>query len=175
MIIRYVPAKPKDPNADDDKLEATNYENSALFLVSCFQYILVAAVFSIGPPFRKHMWTNGNCCMFHLWLARVLIILYASHLPGWFMLSMVCLCLFNVVVLLDPPGPVAKVLELMNLPVTARATLLLAVVINVVTSLAYEHYGTQAVSRVIGLLFELRRRQRVRDGKIYKTVEGGMR
>ena len=56
---RYTAPEPKDPNADDDKLEATNYENSALFLVSCFQYILVAAVFSIGPPFRKQMWTNG--------------------------------------------------------------------------------------------------------------------
>ena len=58
-MSRYTAPVPKDPNADDDKLEATNYENSALFLVSCFQYILVAAVFSIGPPFRKQMWTNG--------------------------------------------------------------------------------------------------------------------
>ncbi|KAI0697731.1 P-type ATPase [Cerioporus squamosus] len=148
----YTPPAPKDPNADDDKLEATNFENSALFLVSCFQYILVAAVFSIGPPFRQHMWTNG-----------------------WFMLSMVCLCLFNVVVLLKPPTFVADLLELMPLPGSARATLLLAVVVNVLTSLAFEHYGTPAVSHVVGKLFELRRRHRVRDGKIYKTVEGGMR
>ena len=58
-LHRYIPPVPNDPNSNGDKLEATNYENSALFLVSCFQYILVAAVFSIGPPFRKHMWTNG--------------------------------------------------------------------------------------------------------------------
>ena len=91
------------------------------------------------------------------------------------MVSMVCLCAFNLLVLLDVPRPVAKLLELMSLPVSARMTLLLAVVANVVASLLYEHYGTQAVSRVIGLLFELRRRHRVRDGKIYKAVEGGMR
>lgn len=50
-----------DPYGDGAHLKATNFENSALFLVSCFQYILVAAVFSIGPPYRQPMWTNGLC------------------------------------------------------------------------------------------------------------------
>jgi cation-transporting ATPase 13A2 len=48
-----------DPYGNGAHLKATNFENSSLFLVSCFQYILVAAVFSIGPPYRKSMWTNG--------------------------------------------------------------------------------------------------------------------
>ncbi|CDO77638.1 hypothetical protein BN946_scf184946.g32 [Trametes cinnabarina] len=148
----YTPPVAKDPSADDGKLESTNYENSALFLVSCFQYILVAAVFSIGPPYRKHMWTNG-----------------------WFMASMICLSIFNLVVLLSPPGAIARILELMALPISARATLLLAVVMNVLGSMAFEHWGTQLVARVIGLFFELRRHHRVRDGKLYKAVEGGMR
>ncbi|TBU30250.1 P-type ATPase [Dichomitus squalens] len=148
----YIPPPPNDPNSDGDKLEATNYENSVLFLVSCFQYILVAAVFSIGPPFRKPMWTNA-----------------------WFMVSLITLGCFNLLVLLDPPKPLMNLLELMNLPLAARATLLLAVVVNVVTSMAFESYGTQAVSRVFGLIFELRRRHRVREGNIYKAVEGGMR
>lgn len=59
--IRYTPPVTNDPDNDDGKLAARNYENSALFLVSCFQYILVAAVFSIGAPYRKPMWTNGAC------------------------------------------------------------------------------------------------------------------
>ena len=57
--FRYFPPS-MDPDSDGDHLEATNYENTSLFLVSCFQYILVAAVFSIGPPYRKAMWTNGE-------------------------------------------------------------------------------------------------------------------
>jgi cation-transporting ATPase 13A2 len=37
-----------------------SYENTALFLASCYQYIIVAIVFSVGPPFREKMIQNGN-------------------------------------------------------------------------------------------------------------------
>lgn len=59
-IFRYTPPSMSNPNREDQHLNATNYENTVLFLVSCFQYVLVAAVFSIGPPYRKSMWTNGE-------------------------------------------------------------------------------------------------------------------
>ena len=170
-LYRYAPPAPTDPSSNDDKLEATNFENSALFLVSCFQYILVAAVFSIGPPFRKQMWTNGMMGFG----ADVCYAVLIRRLSGWFMVSMVVLGIFNLLVLLDPPRPLMKLLELMYLPLAARSTLLLAVAVNVVTSMAFESYGTQAVSRLFGFVFDLRRRHRVREGKIYKAVEGGMR
>ncbi|EMD37542.1 hypothetical protein CERSUDRAFT_114181 [Gelatoporia subvermispora B] len=148
----YTPPPAADPSRHDDKLEAKNYENTVLFLVSCFQYILVAAVFSIGRPYRKSMWTN---------------------VP--FMLSLCCLSGFNLLVLLWPPVAVASFLELVPLPGSGRVTLLFAIVVNIAASFAYEEWGTQVVSRILGAFFQLRRRRRVRDGKTYKAVEGGLR
>ncbi|KZT19690.1 hypothetical protein NEOLEDRAFT_1158964 [Neolentinus lepideus HHB14362 ss-1] len=149
----YTPPHQGSPKDGDSHLEATNYENSALFLVSCFQYILVAAVFSIGPPYRKPMWTNG-----------------------WLMLAIIGLSSFNVLVLLRPPRSISAILELMSLPFSARITLLMAVVLNVAVSMAFEQWGTQFVAQAIGLVMQLfRGHQRIREGKLYKAVEGGMR
>ncbi|KAF8161197.1 P-type ATPase [Crassisporium funariophilum] len=151
----YTPPPTSIPSeGGDNKLESTNYENSVLFLISCFQYILVAAVFSIGPPYRKSMWTNG-----------------------WLMFAMCVLSAFNVLVLLAPPQVVSDALTLMGLPMGARYSLLVAAVINICVSMGFEEWGAQSVSRMVGSVMRWwqRGRRRVREGKAYKAVEGGMR
>ncbi|KAH9036902.1 P-type ATPase [Lactarius hengduanensis] len=135
-----------DPN--DNHLKATNYENTVLFLLSCFQYILVAAVFSIGRPYRKPMWTNG-----------------------WLMFSLVALSLFNVTVLLAPTKFISAVLELMPLPLSARLTLLWAAVINVAVSVVYERWVTQLIADVVGMLVsEHEGRRRIRESRAYRAI-----
>lgn len=159
-----------DPASEDDHLQAMNYENSVLFLISCFQYILVAAVFSIGPPYRKSIWTNG--AVVSSFEACMTLMVYL----GWLMFSIVTLTLFNLLVLVHPPQPVRQILELMVLPFSARMSLLFATIFNVALSMAFEEWGTQVVAQVIGALFHLRPdRRRFREGKAYKAVEGGMR
>lgn len=87
------------------------------------------------------------------------------------MVSIGLLTTFNIVVLLTPPPFISDILELMTLPSSARTTLLLVVVINVVTSVTYEKWGAQAVARIVSSLSQLHRRTRSREGKNYKSIE----
>ena len=70
----YIPANGGQKKDGDNHLSSKNFENTVLFCVSCFQYILVAAVFSIGPPYRKSIWTNGALIpFFKLFLCCILM------------------------------------------------------------------------------------------------------
>ncbi|KAN0109276.1 P-type ATPase [Russula decolorans] len=145
----YSPAKP-DVGTVDNRLQAANFENTVLFSLSCFQYILVAGVFSIGPPYRKPMWTNGLL-----------------------MLSLVVLSLFNVSVLLAPIKLISGSLELVPIPISARLTLLWAAIINVAVSVGYERWIAQAVADAVGFLLASQQdsRRRIKDNRVYRAID----
>jgi hypothetical protein len=52
LIDRFVPYQ---VNEDDDY---TSYENMAVYVISMYQYITLAIVFSKGRPYRKTIFTN---------------------------------------------------------------------------------------------------------------------
>ncbi|KAI9509489.1 P-type ATPase [Russula earlei] len=144
----YSPAKP-DVGSDDGRLEAANYENTVLFLLSCFQYILVAGVFSIGPPYRKPMWTNGLL-----------------------MVSLVALSLFNVSVLLVPTKFISALLELVPIPMSARLTLSWAAIMNVAVSVGFERWFAQVVADVVGMFVSQQDgKRRIKDNRVYRAVD----
>lgn len=90
------------------------------------------------------------------------------------MISIGALTLFNILVLLAPPPFLVSILELENLPFSGRSTLLVAVVINIILSMSFERWGAAVVAQTVGYFMDLRGKHRVKDGKTYKIVEGGM-
>ncbi|KAG5519875.1 hypothetical protein PMAC_000152 [Pneumocystis sp. 'macacae'] len=49
----------KKPLPRSDLFDVSNSDNSALFTFSCYQYILVAIILSIGPPYRQSIYRNS--------------------------------------------------------------------------------------------------------------------
>lgn len=50
----YIP-----PRIGHDESDTKNSENTALFLISCFEYVFSGVVLNAGPPFREK--THRNC------------------------------------------------------------------------------------------------------------------
>ncbi|MCO5601262.1 hypothetical protein L7F22_055381 [Adiantum nelumboides] len=148
----YVP-----PEVDPSELNTSNPENSALFLVSSFQYLIVAAAFSAGPPYRQPMYTN------------VML-----------MLSLSSLTLLSVYFLFATSGPIFDMLELVEFPRYFHMNLLAIVIVNAVLCFLFEAYMTRPVTIVIkGIQRFVRRlrrgtshhdRSKRHDSKMYKAV-----
>ena len=48
----------KPPVYDEDGIYILSYENTAVFMLTCFLYINSAIAFSPGAPYRKELYTN---------------------------------------------------------------------------------------------------------------------
>ncbi|KIR42837.1 cation-transporting ATPase 13A3/4/5 [Cryptococcus deuterogattii 99/473] len=114
------------PDTNVDKLETFNFENSALFLVSCFQYILVAGVFSVGPPYRKPLYTNPSL-----------------------VICLVGLTSFSTYILLSPAKSIALILDIINFNFAFKLQLLAIAAVNILASFAFEKFAERPISRLI--------------------------
>lgn len=81
MRNRYVP-----PHLNREKSNVENSENTTLFLISCFEYILSAIVMSVGPPFRQPM--SNNCK--HLYLQHMRRFTDRYKCPSLSLLLLLC-------------------------------------------------------------------------------------
>ncbi|PWN38810.1 hypothetical protein IE81DRAFT_327122 [Ceraceosorus guamensis] len=155
----YTRAQPwyTPPIVNPDKLDVVNPENSALFLVSSFQYIIVCAIFSVGPPYRKPLYTNPM-------LVAALVILSFCSLYFLFV----------------PSGFIFELLGLVEFPRSFHFALLAVVLVNTAACFAFDAYGKQPLTSAIKAMQRYWRRRNRRDervtksGKVYKQVAAGM-
>lgn len=65
---------PSNHTSDSDEVDGC-YENYTIFIVSCFQYIILAIVFSKGRPYRKSILTNHG-----LLLTAIILTSFSAYL-----------------------------------------------------------------------------------------------
>ncbi|KAF9436778.1 hypothetical protein BGZ76_003009 [Entomortierella beljakovae] len=116
------------PKYDSEEKNIECYENTVLFLLSCFQYLLVAIVFSVGPPFRKPM---------------------SSNRP--FVLITIFLVLVSAYMVLFPSQWVIETMQLVYIPVSFRIGITVMAGVNLGLSLISEYYIFPVVAGWIGV------------------------
>ncbi|KAJ7397209.1 putative cation-transporting ATPase 13A3 isoform X1 [Pitangus sulphuratus] len=92
-----------------------NYENTTLFFISSFQYLIVAIVFSKGKPFRQPCYKNFL-----------------------FVVSVIVLYVFIFFIMLHPVESIDAFLELVCVPYEWRLKILSIVIINAIVSVLVE-------------------------------------
>ncbi|XP_041119543.1 probable cation-transporting ATPase 13A3 isoform X2 [Polyodon spathula] len=107
-----------------DEHNIKNYENTTLFFISSFQYLIVAIVFSKGKPFRQPSYKN---------------------LP--FLISSFTLYAFILFIMLYPVDAIDQFLEIVCVPYQWRVTMLLIIVVNAVVSVLTENLILDVILR----------------------------
>ncbi len=142
-----------DPN---EELNTSNPENTAVFLISSFQYSVGCLVYTTGYPYRKNPITNV-----------------------WLMASVTLLFLFSLYALFTPGGFVADLLGLVPFPRSFHIALFVAVVLNTILSFVFESLLSPYVVKLVKGVQRFARRSRRNRGrkhgsKTYKAVERSM-
>ncbi|XP_061097900.1 polyamine-transporting ATPase 13A3-like isoform X1 [Conger conger] len=102
-------------NSDHMERNIQNYENTTIFYVSCFQYLIVAILFSKGKPFRQPSYRNWP-----------------------FLLSAVFFYFILLFIVLYPIPAIDNVLEIVCVPYQWRIMVLIMVAVNAAVSVLIE-------------------------------------
>ncbi|KAL4608143.1 putative cation-transporting ATPase 13A3 [Arapaima gigas] len=109
------------PNAtegrDHDERNIRNYENTSLFYISCFQYLIVAIIFSKGKPFRQQSYKNRP-----------------------FLFSACALYFFTFFIMLYPIPAINSFLQIVCVPYQWRLMMVLIILANTAVSVLMETF-----------------------------------
>lgn len=139
------------PVVNPDKSNAENSENTALFLVSCFEYIFSGVVLNAGPPFRQSVLRNWP------FVATVFVTLAAT-----------------VHMVVGPMRWVRKFMELTPISTDYKAVVLGLGAVYLVAAKTAEMWVLPATARMIGRA-KLALTGRPKKRKEYKLIQERMR
>ncbi|KAI7165919.1 hypothetical protein KC352_g26022 [Hortaea werneckii] len=145
LVVRQQPWY-QPPVLDKEHSNSENSENSTLFLLSCYQYILSAVVLSVGPPFRQSM---------------------AHNLP--FVVTMGVALAISSYMLFDPAPWLASLMELTWMSVNFRIFVLVLGIGFFACSYLAEKQIFPRLARWIGRVSQ-RIRGKVKKRKTYKVI-----
>ncbi|OAP56697.1 hypothetical protein AYL99_08809 [Fonsecaea erecta] len=138
----YIP-----PRLDKEKSNVDNSQNTALFLVSCFQYTLSSVVLSVGPPFRQSLATNVPFCV-----------------------TIVTALLISLYMLLDPAKWLANFMDLTEMTADYEVFLLGLAVAGFAIAYLAERYFFPLLAKFIGRLKARLRPEHPKKRKQYKLI-----
>jgi cation-transporting ATPase 13A2 len=140
------------PVIDPEHSNSLNSQNTALFLVSCFQYILSAVVLSVGKPYREPM---------------------ARNLP--FISTIFVTLAITAYMLFDPSQAVAEWMELTYVDIPFRVFLLVLGLGNFVAAYVCERFVFVGMGKWIGVVMVWVNPGWRKERKQYKVIAEGMR
>jgi len=155
QVVTYVTVKEQPwyvpPELNHDISGIKSSENTALFLVSCFEYICSGLILNPGPPFRHPVSQNWP----FIWTIAL-----ASGTTGY-MVS-------------NPAFWLEKLMELSGMSWDYKLFLILLGLVYLAMAWAYEKALSVPLARLLGYVSQRLTRQAKRR-KEYKSIQEGMR
>ncbi|KAK6584524.1 hypothetical protein PZA11_002748 [Diplocarpon coronariae] len=142
----YIP-----PHLNRQKSNVENSENTTLFLVSCYEYILSGIVLSVGPPFRQSM---------------------SHNLP--FVVTIVVALLFSSYLLFDPSEGLVKFMQLTKMDWDFKSFILILGIGYIALAWTSENYLFPRLVKYLGVM-KTSVTGKPKKRKEYKTVLENMR
>ena len=157
------------PVLDKARSSIENSENTALFLISCLQYILSAMVLSVGPPFRQSMTNNCKTASYPSTSG------VTDMRTAPFVITVVISLSFSLYMLFDPADWLAALMQLTHMDADFKISLLLLATGGFACAWIAERrvfrWIAGQLSRLHGYFWPHRRKKR----KQYKLLHSSMR
>ncbi|KAJ3333841.1 hypothetical protein HDU76_002562 [Blyttiomyces sp. JEL0837] len=136
--------QPPDVDVGDKMFKC--YENTAVFLLSCYQYVAVAIAFCDGPPYRMPVWHNFN------FFAPSIFISLKYINAVQFVFTTVLILAVTIMITLYPPSIALYVLDLVTLPFEGRVQLLTIGLANIFLTLFVNRYISLWIAKLVGFI-----------------------